>query len=83
MANVFAETSQIMMNKYFNKAIIIFLSKVFIKRLKEPEKVYFRKVEKSLKIHTKINADLRFLNEHLCKSVFQPHLVLRPVNLRS
>ena len=54
--------SSTMNNIFFKFAVVSFLSRIVIRRLTEEGKECFRKVEKILKTHSKISADLRFLN---------------------
>ena len=50
-----------MTNIYFNKAIVCFLSKIILKKLSNDHITKFRKLEKTMKNKSKIEADLKFL----------------------
>ena len=54
----------------FFKAVFIFLSRVFIKKLDENQKILFRKVEKSLKCFSKLKADSKFVLYHYNMTVY-------------
>jgi len=47
------------MNSYFKKAVIIFLSKVILRKLNEDEVPLFRKSEKICKNYIKVKADVK------------------------